>query len=570
MNFKKMLGAGVLFSSACVLAACGGSETTESGVATEKPADAPETWIADRTITGLVFQSAGDAGVDSMSPEIAAYIKERTGVTLELQTVTSEDSTQALAAGLAAGDLPDFVAFYLNHSGRPEFPILLQASNQGMFHDIAPYLQAGETYGKYYEEGYLPRDTKENIMMRDDQDGATYLVHMAIDEEPADPGMKSVGGPYIRADIANELGIDPLEINTTEEVKQLLEDIEAAGFTDANDVPVTPLGPTVWGGSERPFIYNDLVWQGDGGDKFWKDGEEVKHESMTDYAEKRVAYVRDLLDEGLMHPEFYTMEETRASEGVTNKSFAIVADMYNYRPEIGDMAYIPLGPINRVDGNNHMVMPYKSGYAGWAVPSTTDNPDEVVAFADWLASDEGKTLYMYGLEGEHYDIGEDGKPVPKEDIVALQADSPDEANKLGFRGVRAWWGEHLAWTNMNNLDHFGEASWGDKVREQDGASQTAAQQIIDMYKWDERYANKEVIDGLYPRAYLFEFEGDAGDLNTALDRWEEDIVKAYYASTDEEAQAILDAAREELVDAGVEEFSNFLEEKEDEGDVIFY
>lgn len=123
---------------------------------------------------------------------------------------------------------------------------------------------------------------------------------------------------------------------------------------------------------------------------------------------------------------------------------------------------------------------------------------------------------------------------------------------------------------MNNLDHFGEASWGDKVREQDGASQTAAQQIIDMYKWDERYANKEVIDGLYPRAYLFEFEGDAGDLNTALDRWEEDIVKAYYASTDEEAQAILDAAREELVDAGVEEFSNFLEEKEDEGDVIFY
>lgn len=247
MNFKKLLGAGVLFSSALALAACGGSEIAESSNETaEKPTDAPETWIADRTITGLVFQSAGDAGVDSMSPEIAAYIKERTGITLELQTVTSEDSTQALAAGLAAGDLPDFVAFYLNHSGRPEFPILLQASNQGMFHDIAPYLQEGETYGKYYEEGYLPRDTKENIMMREDQDGATYLVHMAIDEEAADPGMKTVGGPYIRADIADELGIDPLEIDTSEEVEQLLKDIKAAGFTDDNGAPITPLGPTVW------------------------------------------------------------------------------------------------------------------------------------------------------------------------------------------------------------------------------------------------------------------------------------------------------------------------------------
>lgn len=571
MKFKKMINAGIIFLSALTLAACGGSaQSASNSEGAEKPADAPDTWIADRTITGLVFQSAGDAGVDSMSPEIAAYIKERTGITLELQTVTNEDSTQALAAGLAAGDLPDFVSFYLNHSGRPEFQTLLQAANQGMFHDIAPYLKEGETYGKYFEEGYLPTDTKENIMMREDHDGATYLVHMAIDEEPADPGMKSVGGPYIRRDIAEDLGINPLEITTTEQLEELLRAIEAGGYTDDNGAPVTPLGPTVWGGSERPFIYNDLVWQGEGGEKFWKDGEEVKHESMTDYGEKRVAFVRQLLADKLMHPEFYTMEETRASEGVTNKSFAIVADMYNYRPEIGDMDYIPLGPINRVDGSNHMVMPYKSGYAGWAVPATTENPEEVVAFADWLASEEGKMLYFYGLEGEHYDLDENGKPVPKEEIVRLQEENPDAAAELGFRGVRAWWGEHLAYTDMNNLEQFGEASWGDKVREEQGGGQTAAQKVIDMYNWDERYENKEVIDGLYPRAYLFEFEGEAGDLNTALDRWEEDIVKAYYATSEKEAQAILDAARQELIDAGIEEYCDFLESKEDEGDVIFY
>ncbi|MGX7141068.1 extracellular solute-binding protein [Facklamia languida] len=526
-----------------------------------------DAFIADREITGLVFQSAGDAGVDTMSPEIAAYIKERTGITLKLETVTSEDSAQALAAGLASGDLPDFIAFYLNHSGRPEFPLLLQAANQGMFHDIAPYLKEGEVYGKYFEEGYLPRDTKENIMMREDQDGATYLVHMAINQEPADPGSKQIGGPFIRRDIAEELGIDPQEINTTEQLRDLLNQIKEGGFTDDNGNPVTPLGPTVWGGSDRPFIYNDLVWQGEGGEKFWKDGDQVKHESMTDYAEKRVAYVRELLAEGLMHPEFYTMEETRAAEGIVNGSFAITSDMHSYRPEVGDLKYVPLGPINRVDGTNNMVMSYKSGYAGWAVPATTENPEEVVKFADWLAGPEGKLLYFYGLEGVHYDLDEDGFPVAKEELVKLQDENPDEAIKEGFRGVRAFWGEHLAFTDINNLAQFGEASWGEKVR---GEDNSAAKKIIELYDYDKRYEEKEVIDGLYARAYLYEFEGEDGDLNQALDAWNEDVIKAYYATSEEEAQNILDASRQDLIDAGIEDFCKFLEEKEANGDVIFY
>lgn len=562
MKIKNVLRQGLSFL-------CASSMFLGTGLGLVQAEEKSDAFIADREITGLIFQSAGDAGVDSMSPEIADYIKERTGITLKLETITSEDSAQALAAGLASDDLPDFIAFYLNHSGRPEFPMLLSASNQGLFHDIAPFLKEGETYGKYFEEGYLPQDTKKNIMMREDQDGATYLVHMSINQLPADPGNKQIGGPFIRRDIAEALEIDPQEINSSEQLQELLVKISEGDFKDDNGNPVTPLGPTVWGGSERPFIYNDLVWQGAGGEKFWKDGEEVKHESMTDYAEKRVKYVRQLLADGLMHPEFYTMEETRAAEGVMNGSFAIVADIHSYRPEIGDLKYLPLGPINRVDGKNNMVMPYKSGYAGWAVPATTENPEEVVKFADWLAGPEGKLLYFYGLEGKHYELNEDGKPVPNADLVKLQEENPEEANKEGFRGVRCWWGEHLGMTDLNNLEQFGEASWGESVRnEEDSAS--AAKQIIDLYNYDERYENKEVIDGLYARAYLYEFEGEDGKLNAALDGWEEDIVKAYYATSDEEAQEILDAARKDLEAAGIADYCEFLQKKEAAGDVIYY
>ena len=578
-NFKKLFYAGMGLALSLSLTACGSNDTNKDDskkeTKTEQSADDkakddnkdhPDTWIADREITLLVFESASDAGEGTMSPEIADYIKEKTGITLNIQSVSNDNSTEALSAGLASGDLPDAIAFYLDNSGRPEFPMLLQASNEGMFTDLAPYLKESKIYSKYFEDGYLPTDTKKNIMMRDDQDNATYLVHMAINRKPADPGNKTIGGMYIRADIADKLGVKTGDIKTTEDMDKLLQKIADGNFTDDNGKAVSPLGPTIWGGSDRAWPYQDMVWQGAGAQKFAKDGEKVKHESMTDFAEKRVSKVREWLDKGLMNPEYYTMEETRAQEGIANGSFAIIADSHNYRPEMQDLRYIPLGDLNRADGTNNMVISYKSGYTGWAIPKTTKNPEEIVKFADWMASKEGKMLYFYGLEGKHYDLV-DGKPVPKKEMIDMVDNEPEKAKKEGFRAGRAFWGEHFAYTDMDQMEDFGELSWGDNER---GEENKGAQKIIDMYDFDKKYKEATVIDGLYPRAYLFEFEGSDGNLAQALDDWDEDLVKAYYAKDDEEAKQIIDQAKKKLKDAKIEEFCKFLEDKEKEGDTIFY
>ena len=133
--------------------------SSTKGSSGEKPEDAPDTWIADRTITGLVFQSAGDASVE-INPEIQDYIKEKTGITLELQGITAEDTQGALASGLAAGNLPDFIAYYLDNSGRPEMPMLLKAANEGQFVDLKPFMEKSKIYSKYLQEDYLPQDTR--------------------------------------------------------------------------------------------------------------------------------------------------------------------------------------------------------------------------------------------------------------------------------------------------------------------------------------------------------------------------------------------------------------------------
>lgn len=521
-----------------------------------------DSFIADREITGLIFESAGDASID-MNPEIQAYIKEKTGITLTLQTVTTEDSQAALAAGLAAGDLPDFIAFYLNNSGRPEMSLLLKAANEGMFTDLKPLMENTKVYSKYLEDDYLPADTRDNIMFRPEWDGASYLIHMAINRNPGDVGTPTVGGLYIKKSIVDDMGIDPSSIDTSEKLKKLAEDIKAKGYKDDNGKDITVIGPTAWGGSDRDWLYNDLVWTGVSGEKFNVDENgKLLHESQTDFPMKRVEFVQQLMAEELMTPEFFTMEETRAKEGIVNGSFAIVADMHNYLPENKDMTYIPLGPIQRVDGTNDMVISYKSGYAGWAIPSTTEKPEEVMQFADWLASREGKLLYFYGLEGRDYDLDADGNPIVKQEVFDLMLENPEEAKKLGFRGVRSFWGEHLGWTDLANVEDFGEQTWGDKLR---GEDNSAAQEILKLYNYDEKKENARIIDGMTVQSFLYEFEGEDGGLTTALDRYNEDLLRMYYASSIEEAQQIFEETKQNLLDNKLEDFIKFVEEKQASG-----
>ncbi|WP_053367723.1 extracellular solute-binding protein [Bacillus sp. FJAT-27245] len=557
-KFLVLLIIGVMLLSACK------SKDSNANEKREKPEGAPDTWIADRTIKGLVFMSDGDVSAE-MNPEIAAELKKRTGISLELQGIAVEDSTEALTAGLASGDLPDFIAYYLDHSGRPEMQILLKAAREGMFHDLTPSLKETKIYSKYFEDGYLPADTKNNIMFRDEFKGKSYFVHMSIQRKPGTVTRKYVGGPYILQDVVDKLGINPAEIDTTDELKDLAEKIKAANLKDVNGKPITPIGPTAWGGADRDFIFNDLVWSGASGEKFLKDSDgKIKHESQTDYGLKRVNFIRGLLKDGLLHPEFFTMEENRAKEGIVNKSFGIVADMHNYVVQNNDMKYIPLGPIDTVEGDYQMQLSYKSGYAGWSIPSTTKNPEDIVKLADFLASREGKLLSHYGLEGRDYTLDENGNPLVKKEVLELKNNDPEAAAKLGFRGVRSFWAEHLGYTDMDNKEDFGEFEYGARVSGED--TQTA-DKILQMWNYDEKFQNAKVVDGSTPKSFIFEF--DNGDnLNIALDSYNENLLRAYYSKSEADAKKILKESQKQLEKAGLNKYIKLIEEKEQDGTTI--
>ena len=524
--------------------ACSKDKTQDEA---KRKADAkgkPDTWIADRKLKGLVFQSDNDAS-PKMNKEVAQELKKKTGITLELQTVSNEDSTEALTSGLASGDLPDFIVYYLDDSGRPEMKVLNKAAKQGRLTDLTKMLKNTKIYSKYFKKGYLPKDTKDNIMFNKEQDG-THLVHMGINRHPGQEERRTVGGPYVRKDIMDKLHIDPTSIKTSKDVEKLAEKMKEHHFKDDNGKEITPIGPTAWGGDDRTKFYNDLVWTGQSDEKFLNKGKKIIHESQTEYPLKRVHYVKDLMKKGLMTKEFYTMEENKAKEGLVNGSWGIVSDLHNYVTENQSMKYVPLGPLNTVKGKFRVEKPYKSGANGWAVPSTTEHPEDVVKLADFLASRRGKLLGQYGIKGRDYTLDKKGNPHVKPEVLKEVENNPDEAKKRGFRGAGSYWADHL------------------------GYKKTTPEKIADMWHYDQRQKHAKIVNGLTVKSFLSKYEYGE-DLEVALDDYSDAIKRAYYSQSDKETKQIIDSAKQRLEEAGLNQFERYVENQRDKkGTQIIY
>lgn len=537
-----------------------GTPTTGEGEGTGEDGK-PDTWIADRTVQVQAY--VNDIGyalpTDQLNTPVMKELKKRTGMDIEFLYTPGEKDRFVLAAQLASGVLPDMIISYLNDSSRPEFPILHQASMDGMFADIGPYLKEGSIYSKYYEEDYLPADTEGNIVFREDFGGAVYLVQLGMDAEDTsmiwDPEKEYKGGMYIQKAIADDLGIDVKSINTSEKLYELLKQIKEKDYKDVNGNPlVAPLGPKYWGGSfdSAEYIMKDLWWGVSGFYNITEDGN-ILHEAETDWVFKQVEYVQKLLNEGLMHQEFFKMDETRAKEISKNQSVAIISDIHSYTDIIYESdAWIPLGPIVDFRGSEKKVTPGKTGSGVWAIPATAENPEEIVKLMDYLSTYEGQLLCKYGVEGVTYDMVE-GFPVLKPEVQEAinTGDDTKLINEYGaaFNGSGVY-GLEFILTNMQSKKYFGESNVGA------GSNETFARAVELATDYPYEY---ELIPGLKANAFLPELE----DVNTAVSLldYNETRIQAFYAKSQDEVNGIIEGFRAQLKAAGIDKFYELVKSK---------
>lgn len=562
-----------------MLAGCGGSDDKkdDSSAKTEESAednsDKPDTWIADRTITVQAYvDDIGNTLPDDFNnTPTMKKITELTGIKLDVKYTPGDSDAKVMASQLASGTIPDVIISYLDNSTRPEFPLLLKAAKEEMFADVSEYMKNSEVYSKYYEEGYLPSDTYNNIVFRSDLDGV-YLWQMNIDEVDRTleviPEDEYLGGMYIQKSIADELGIDVKEIRTQDQFYDLLVKIKEGGFKDDNGNDVYPLGPKYWGGSVDAvdYITPGYDW-GVSKDYNIDDDGNVKHIAETEYVYDQINFIRKLLDEGLMNPEFFTMDSTRAEEVSKNHNSAIIADVHNYEEIIyGSEDYIPLGPLNDISGDNKEITHGKSGRGCMAISAEAENPEEIFKFFDWLSTKEGQMIAQYGAEGVSYDMV-DGNPVLKDEVLAELNNGNEDylINDVGaaFGGSGNYFFEFVL-TNKNNIDNFGESRPGAS------AGDSAYARSVEIAT--EYGREKKLVPGLDATAYLSADELSMVKTQMDLLNWDETFVQACFAKSEDEMRSIVESFRAQLQAAGVQQFEDYVKQvyEEDPEAVNFY
>ena len=565
-----MAGAMAATMTVSMLAGCGGSDDskgsetakndTANNTATEEDnSDKPDTWIADRTITvqAYVDDIGNTLPADFNNTPTMQKITELTGIKLDVKYTPGDSDAKVMASQLASGTIPDVIISYLDNSTRPEFPLLLKAAKEEMFADVSEYMKNSKVYSKYYEEGYLPADTYKNIVFRDDLDGV-YLWQLTIDEIDRSletiPEEEYVGGMYIQKAIVDKLGIDPKEIRTQDQFYDLLVKMKEGGFKDDNGNDIYPLGPKYWGGSVDAvkYITTGYRWGVSKDYNVDTDGN-VKHVAETDYVYDQIGFIRKLLDEGLMNPEFFTMDSTRAEEVSKNKNSGIIADVHNYEEIIyGSDDWVPLGPLNDIQGDNKEIVSGKSGRGCMAISAEAENPEEIFAFFDWLSTPEGQMIAQYGVEGVSYDLV-DGKPVLKDEVLEqLNAGNTDYLINdvgAGFGGSGNYFFEFVL-TNKNNIDNFGESRPGAS------AGDSAFARSVEIAK--EYTTEKKLIPGLDATAYMSAEGLEDVKLQMDLLNWDETFVQACFAKSDDEMKSIVESFRQQLKAAGVERFEEYV------------
>jgi putative aldouronate transport system substrate-binding protein len=548
-------------------------ETGKNNV-TEAPAsDKPDTWIADRTITIQAY--VDDIGY-SLPAELnnTAVMKEltkRTGIKLNIQYTPGDKDINVMASQLASGTIPDAIVCYLDNSTRPEFPILLKAAREGMFADVSGFLKDTKVYSRYQEEGYLPNDTYKNITFRDEFGGAAYILQLSIDSEDRSMVYNAqdayVGGMYIQKSIVDALGIDPKEVRTMDQFYDLLVKIKEGGFKDDNGNPVYPLGPKFWGGSADSlnWVTRGYNWGVSDNYNTMEDGT-ILHEAETDYVYKKINFLRKLLAEELMNPEFFTMDSTRAEEVSRTHNSAIIADVHNYQDIVfSSEDWVPLGLLNDFAGNNATITPGKTGYGAMAISADAQNPEEILKFFDYLSTPEGQLLCQYGIEGENYTLV-DGKPQLTEDTAQKlnEGDKDYLVNTVGASyGNAACVFFGYALTNLDNVGNFGESRPG-------AGSNSNFTRSIQIAKDYER--GIKLVPGLRATAYLSVDSLAEVKANLALLNYNEMLVQAVYAGSDAEVTQIVESFREQLKAAGMDTFIEYITKvyTEDKTSINFY
>lgn len=340
--------------------------------------------------------------------------------------VANERTPEDMGAALAGGQAPDI--FLTSRSQ------LRAYDRQGLLLDLTPYRDQLADY-----ESFVTTEQLDTGMI----DGKLKAVLRK-------PREFSYGGLWIRGDWLDTLGLDLPK--TTEDFAEALKAFrdEKPGRADA--IPFTGAGAGSFS------MLHGAFGVGTPADLYASGGEVV--DGYNDPANlEPLEYIQSLFAEGLIDPDLFSVKTADARDRALQGSAGAIYVGWDQmkKPEYVEaaMAAQPDSDWRMIDvlsaPGREGVMPSDAYGAVQGIPASLGDSEEkvtaMIKLLNYLGTEEGSRLAMFGIEGTHYEVdGDTVKALPALDeegayFFAYQMAGRDEDFYLDvkFDAQRAYW-----------------------------------------------------------------------------------------------------------------------------------
>jgi len=409
-------------------------EPAQQEPADEEPADVEEEPVAEepapvqRTYT-MFYGMSGRDPVDLSQTRIGKLITEKTGVTLEIEYVIGGDVATRVGTMIASGDFPDIIWGHTYHNRFVEAGALLPIQDlivdkpniQRAYGDILDMHKFPD--GNIY---FLTPYRGEPVMS---QVGIAFWLTKKLTTELNFPRIRDID-IYFDA-IRDYVGRNP-EFNGAPTIGFTFP-AESWRFFEVTNPPMFLMGYPNDGGV--------IISRGDTPEDFIASTYATSDSARNYYQRLNALWNEGLIDREVFvqtHDQFLEKLSSGRVVGMTAQSWQFAGAPMQALEDQGmpDRRFVPFELLNEgVEIGQYHGAAFPTIRDGLSISVTAEDPEGIIQFFEDFLSEEVQKLYYWGVEGEDYNVGEDGMFYRTEEQRAARA-NPEYVRTQGTD----WWG----------------------------------------------------------------------------------------------------------------------------------
>lgn len=362
-----------------------------------------------------------NSGSKIFDDNVAKAIMEKTGVKIAVENPTG-DPSEKLNLMLSGQNYPDIVLMELGEITNRYIEADALIELDDLIDQYAPNVK--DMYGETLDKSKY-------------SDGKTYYLNNWYGEDPDASCGILMRRDYL-AEIVGEERAESPEPFTQSEFMDILKEFKELHPTinGAQSIAVTL--------DSEAKNYEGPLYGMFGLKQFYENGDNLQHRAKDPEYVKAMMFMNDLSSEGLLDKEWVVNKTEQWQQKLSSGNVFCTFSSYWDVDGVNTTMASTIGPEAQfysykvvADGLDPSETTYNGrNYLGWDAIGITKNCKNVEAamrFIDFLVSEEGQYLMMWGIEGKDWTM-EDGKHVPNEETLsALKSDFDTTSNDIGIR-----------------------------------------------------------------------------------------------------------------------------------------